>query len=352
MEIKTPCKLNYYMPAEWVEHDATWLSWPTNNTTFPKNILNNVENIYCRIISALSYGEKVKVLVNDLITKKIVLKKLDNFAHNDKNIIFYEIKTADVWTRDYSPIFLINHKTNEKAVVKWKYNAYGEKYDDLLYDDVAGTNIAEVSGVKIFTPGIILEGGSIDVDGEGTLLTTERCLLNKNRNPNLNKNQIEEYLREYLGVSKIIWLKSGIRGDDTDGHVDNFARFVAKGKVICAYSSENDPNYFALNKNLEILCNSVDACGNEFEIIKIPVPKPIINIKENKQLPASYANFYIGNKVILLPIFNDANDTKVIEILKNVFPEREVIPISARDLVFGYGGIHCITQQEPTKFIF
>ncbi|MEW6529037.1 MAG: agmatine deiminase family protein [Candidatus Micrarchaeota archaeon] len=388
--MKTPREENYFMPPEWAPHSATWLSWPSNKITFPERIINKVEDIYCRIISALSHGEKIKLLVNNSAAKEKIQKKLRPFTYNDKHLIFYKIKTADVWIRDYGPIFLLSRNNRnitkrkgireeirirkrrggkegiekgegKRAIVKWKYNAYGEKYSDLLYDDIAGMDIAKVCGsgtkvakvTKIFTPKMVLEGGSIEVNGEGTLLTTEQCLLNKNRNPNLSRNEIEKYLRDYLGVSKIIWLKSGIEGDDTDGHVDDFARFISKGKIVCACGNCNNKDNLsnldgiALRENLRILHSSADTNGNKFEVIELPMPKPIIDKSENRQLPASYANFYIGNKIVLLPIFNNPHDKKAIEILENSFPEREIVPIVARELVFGYGGIHCITQQEP-----
>ncbi|VVB99439.1 Agmatine deiminase [uncultured archaeon] len=349
MEKETPLKSGYSMPAEWELHDATWLAWPANELSFPKSILSNVEDTYCRIISALSPGEKVNVLVNDADAKENALRFLSKYDFKDKNVIFYEMKSADVWIRDYGPTFLLNRKTGKKAAVKWRYNAYGGKYDDLLYDDITGENVLKASGVKAFRPGIVLEGGSIEVDRAGTLLTTEQCLLNRNRNPNLTRAQIEEYLHEYTGASRTIWLKSGIEGDDTDGHVDDFARFAAKGKVLCAHSDRSGKDGAVLRENLGILENSSDAQGNGFEVLKLPMPKPIVDAGENRQLPASYANFYIANKAVLLPVFGDPNDAMAAEILESVFPGRQIVSISSRELVFGYGGIHCATQQEPAE---
>ncbi len=348
MDRETPQKAGYYMPAEWATHEGTWLAWPTNPETFPSRIIANVERAYCLVISALSRGERAKVLVNDAAAEERVRRLLAGHDCKEKNVLFYRIKSADVWIRDYGPTFLLNRKTGKKATVKWKYNAYGGKYEDLLYDDITGRKVAEASRVMIFEPGMVLEGGSIDVDGKGMLITTEQCLLNTNRNPSMDRAQIEEYLCEYTGVSRIIWLKSGIEGDDTDGHVDDFARFAANGTVLCASGSEaGEKDDAVLKRNFEILKNETDAEGTELEVVKLPMPKPLVDRAENRQLPASYANFYVGNKVVLLPVFGDANDSEAIRIMGNSFPGRDIVPIMARELVFGYGGIHCITQQEP-----
>ncbi len=349
MKPQTPCGAGYYMPAEWAPHEATWLSWPTNEITFPPRIIAKVEDAYCRMITALSSGEKVNVLVNGVVEEERAAGLLSEYGAVEKNVIFRRIKSADVWIRDYAPTFLLNRYTGKKAAVKWRYNAYGGKYDDLLYDDITGGEVAKASGVKVFEPGIVLEGGSIDVDGKGTLITTEQCLLNKNRNPSLSRAQIEDVLKDYCGVSKIIWLKFGIEGDDTDGHVDDFARFVSKGTVLCAHGGTGGRDSRVLDKNLEILKSETDADGEKLEVVKLPMPKPLVDEEENRQLPASYANFYVGNKVVLLPVFGDAKDKEAVRLLSETFPGREVVPIMARELVFGYGGIHCVTQQEPAE---
>ena len=348
-ETETPDSLGYYMPAEWAPHDATWLAWPHNEITFPKSIIQRVEAAYAHMVSSLSHGEKVNVLVNDSTEKEKALKIISKHSWNEQNVIFHEIRSADVWIRDYGPTFLLHRKTGQKAAVKWNYNAYGGKYDDLLYDDKTGEDVVKSSGVKVFRPGIVLEGGSIDADGKGTILTTEQCLLNKNRNPQLKRLQIEEYVEQYTGSSKIIWLKSGIEGDDTDGHVDDFARFAENGAVLCAYGDGADRNSTVLRRNLKILGESTDAAGNRLEVLKLPMPKPLVDEQENRQLPASYANFYVGNKVVLLPVFGDANDGKAAEMLAGCFPGREIVSIMANELVYGYGGIHCATQQEPAE---
>ncbi len=327
------------MPAEWEPHDATWLSWPNNPETFPQGVIERVEKTFAQIAAALQENEKVNILVNDSDWERKARAVLEREGAGEGNIRFFRIKSADVWVRDYSPIFVKNGKGAVLAA-KWVYNAYGNKYEDLLYDNQTGDTIAKESGKGILRPLIVLEGGSVDVNGEGRMLTTEQCLLNKNRNPLLAKAQIEKFLSDYLGAKDIIWLKEGIEGDDTDGHVDDITRFVGRNAVVTASEANpQDENYKILKQNLEILK------GTGLEIIELPMPEKL-EIPE-RSLPVSYANFYIANKRVLLPVFKDRNDKKAVEILQTCFPGREVIPIEARDLVYGYGGIHCATMQQP-----
>ncbi len=336
----TPKKHGFFMPPEWHEHEATWISWPKDPDTFPKGVIENVEIAYCQMIEALAPGEKVKILVNDAGWEENITKKLERAGVSLKNVIFYRIPSADVWIRDYAPIFLINKKTRKRSISKWIYNAYGNKYDDLLADNETGMKIAKSTNLPIYEPNIVLEGGSIDVNGEGTLITTEQCLLNKNRNPNLSRKEIERYLADYLGVERTIWLNEGIEGDDTDGHVDDITRFVSKNTIVTALEEDTtDSNYKPLKENYDKLKET------QFEIITLPMPRKM-SIPE-RRLPVSYGNFYITNKSVLLPVFNDKNDKKAIEALQSCFPGREIVPIYSRDLVYGYGGIHCATMQEP-----
>jgi agmatine deiminase len=217
-----------------------------------------------------------------------------------------------------------------------------------MYDDITGEEVVLEARVKIFRPGIVLEGGSIEVNGRGVVLTTEHCLLNKNRNPLLSRADIESYLEQYLNVSSVVWLISGIEGDDTDGHVDDFARFVGPETVVCAFSDRgggHDPE--VLSTNLKILTDYRDSYGRPLKVITLPMPEPIPLPEEDRVLPASYANFYIGNEVVLVPVFDDPNDAEAVRVLSECFPDRHVVPIYARDLVYGYGGFHCVTQQEP-----
>ncbi|MEK6982501.1 MAG: agmatine deiminase family protein [Candidatus Micrarchaeota archaeon] len=334
---QTPNELGYYLPAEWETHEATWISWPKDEESFPGEKLKSVEQIYVKMIYALSESEKVNVLVNDKLTEEKVRKMLDGSANFD-NVVFHHIKSVDVWTRDYCPIFI---KNKEKvAATKWIFNAWGGKYEELKADNQAGEEVAKKSGLEVFHPGIILEGGSIDSNGKGTIITTEQCLLNKNRNHSLSKAQIEKYLKDYLGAEKIIWLKEGIAGDDTDGHVDDIARFVSEDTVLCAYEeNKDDCNYKLLKENIEILKKA------GLKVIATTMPKPIK--ADGRILPASYSNFYIANKVVLVPIFGDKeNDEIALGLLKSVFRDRKVVGINCTDLVYGFGAIHCVTMQQ------
>lgn len=348
METVTPRMKGYRMPAEWDKHDATWLSWPKNPLTFPPEVIEEVEGVFAQMIAALSHGERAKVLVeNDEMERRMLRKSIEQGA-DARNVIPMRISSSDVWIRDYGPTFVRQQSTGDKAAVKWRFNAWGGKYDDLLYDDVAGEDVVMTAKVPTFRPGIVMEGGSIDVNGLGSVLTTEQCLLNKNRNPHLDREGIEQYLEEYIGTPNVIWLKSGIEGDDTDGHVDDFARFVSSDNVLCSFSqSRATSNSAVLKVNLDILKKSVDQEGKRLRVGKLPMPKPLWLEGEQRYLPASYANFYIGNECVLLPVFKDRNDKKAIESLGKAFPGRRIVPIFAAELVYGYGGIHCVTQQEP-----
>lgn len=332
------------MPAEWERHEATWLAWPKNPETFPQSMIRRVEDAYCKMVEALCSDEKVKILVDNAEEEHRVEGAVSSRGISLNNVLFFRIPTCDVWMRDYGPTVLLDKK-GEKAAVRWIFNAWGGKYDDLAEDNRAGDAIAaglEKSGIPIFRPGIVMEGGSFDTNGKGVLITTEQCLLNRNRNPQLEKKQIEQYLLDYLGVKKIIWLKNGIEGDDTDGHVDDFARFVGERKAVCASEKNREDSNFAV---LEVAAKSLAAEG--LEVIPLPMPSPIVDAAENRRLPASYANFYIGNGCVLLPTFNDRNDSAAAETMQDCFPGREIVSIPARELVYGYGGIHCVAQQEP-----
>ena len=338
--VEVPFNLGCKMPAEWERHDATWLSWPKDTETFPGGILQSVEESYAKMVMALAKGEKVNVLVEDRKMEEDVKSILGGIM----NVIFHRIKSVDVWIRDYGPIFV---KSPEGMVAtKWIFNSWGNKYESLKEDNVTGMKVAGVSGYRIFETGMVLEGGSIDANGLGTCLTTEQCLLNESRNPKLTKKQIEKHLRDYLGFTNVIWLKEGIAGDDTDGHVDDIARFVNKNTLICAIEKNpKDENYEILQTNLEILKDARDQDDKGFVIAELPMPRKI-EIPE-RRLPASYANFYIGNSAVLVPTFDDGNDKKAMSIISEFFPDREIVGISSKDLVYGYGGIHCVTQQQP-----
>ena len=348
MSEQTPRAQGYAMPAEWAKHEATWISWPKNPLTFPSDIIGSIEDTYCQMIKALSDGEIVKILVDNEATEKRVAEKVEKAGAMMRRIKIHRIPSADVWIRDYGPTFLLHKMSGQRAAVKWHFNAWGGKYDDLMADDKTGEEVVKAAGGPVFHPNIVLEGGSIEVNGMGTVLTTEQCLLNKNRNPKLTKLQIEDMVNQYLGTNNMIWLKSGIDGDDTDGHVDDFARFVSPNHVLFAFTTyKKGTNEEILRKNLDILKSARDQAGRKLEVEKLPMPKPVWMEEEKRWLPASYANFYIGNSAVLLPVFNDSHDKEAISILKSAFPKKLIVPINAVNLVYGYGGIHCITQQEP-----
>lgn len=341
----TPRSLGYHMPAEWERHEAIWLSWPYDLDSFPE--IEAVENSYLAIIKAIHASEIVNLLVKDEMMQNDVEDRLKGEKVDLHRVHFHVIGYADVWFRDYGPTFVVRESETEKnvAAVNWIFNAWGEKYAELMGDSRIGSLIKEDLKMEYFQPGIVMEGGSIEVNGCGTVLTTEQCLLNRNRNPSLNKEKIESYLKEYLGVSKVIWLKEGIAGDDTDGHVDDIARFVNPTTVLCAYEDDpDDENYLPLKQNYELLCRETDQDGLPLTVIKLPMPG---KVGAQRRLPASYANFYIGNDVVMVPIFGHRNDKKALKIIQEAFPERKVVGISCREMVHGLGTVHCISQQQP-----
>jgi agmatine deiminase len=343
---ETPRSLGYHMPAEWERHKAIWLSWPYDLDSFPE--IEAVESAYVAIIKAIHKSETVNLLVKDEMMQSDVVDRLKEEKVDLSRIHFHVIDYADVWFRDYGPTFVVNREKEtgrSVAAVNWIFNAWGEKYGELLGDRRIGRLINEDLKMDYFLPGIVMEGGSIDVNGCGTVLTTEQCLLNKNRNPSLNKEKIEGYLRDFLGASKIIWLKEGIAGDDTDGHVDDIARFVSPTTVLCAYEDDpEDENYQLLKQNYELLCRETDQDGCALKVIKLPMPG---KVGAKQRLPASYANFYIGNDVVMVPVFGHKNDSVAMQIIQEAFPDRRVVGINCREMVHGLGTVHCISQQEP-----
>ena len=342
---KTCQAQGFIMPAEWDHHDAIWLSWPYDLLTFPDRV-ELVEQTYVEIVKEIHTSEEVNLFVIDEPTKTKVTEMFRQANINLDLVHIHVSDYADVWFRDYGPIFIRNPQ-HELAMVHWDFNSWGEKYETLLRDKQIPDVINKKLGLPCFKPGIVLEGGSIDVNGKGTLLTSEQCLLNSNRNPTLNKQNIETYLSEYLGVHNFIWLKRGILGDDTDGHIDDLARFVNPTTIVCVYTENpNDEDYEVLQENYKILSQALDQDGKKLKIIKLPMPR--IMSDEDYRLPASYTNFYIGNTKVLVPIFNHPNDKKALDILQELFPTRKVVGIYCGDLVYGFGTIHCISQQQPS----
>jgi len=344
-----PSDLGFYMPAEWHPHGATWLAWPKDPLTWPERV-PQVENIYLKIMATLASHETVNLLVDNEATEQSVRRRL--LFPNAVNIKLHQIATVDSWIRDYGPNFLINDR-GELAYNDWIFNAWGNKYEELKKDDAIPAILEAALAVRRFEPGIVLEGGSIDVNGAGCVLTTEQCLLNSNLNPHLGQTDIESYLRDYLGLAKVLWLGEGIVGDDTDGHVDDVARFVSPRIVVCALEDDPaDENYKILNDNLKRLRLMKDAQGKPFEIVTLPMPGIVggqgqTAARSLERLPASYANFYIANGTVLMPVFGHPNDDRALDILNRLFPHHRVVGINCEPLVWGMGTIHCITQQQP-----
>jgi len=348
MDAPNPANLGFFMPAEWRRHTSTWLTWPKDPETWPQRV-PQVQEIFRQMMLALTPHETVNLLVDNEETEKEVLRRCD--FPTASNIQFHQIETVDSWIRDYGPNFLIRDET-ELAYNDWVFNAWGGKYDELKRDDRVPSMLEEYLGVRRFEPGVVMEGGSIEVNGAGSVLTTEQCLLNPNRNPGLSRSEIEEYLLTYLGVTQVLWLGEGIVGDDTDGHIDDIARFVAPDVILCAIEEDpDDANYEILQDNLRRLRLMSDVNGRPFEIVTLPMPGVVggssTESRNLERLPASYANFYIANKVVLVPIFGHLNDENALGIIQKVFPDRQVTGINCESLVWGMGTIHCVTQQQP-----
>ena len=337
-------------PAEWEEHAATWLAWPHNPETWPGH-LSRVPPVFARMVRALLPGESVEILVASEAAQagaEIVLAEARALG---SGVRFHHVPTNDAWIRDHGPVWVKREGASPEDAVPpvaldWGYNAWGGKYPPWELDAVAGRAVAEAVGSEILVPDMILEGGSIEGDGQGTVLTTESCLLHENRNPSLDRHAIEARLRQFLGASEILWLGDGIEGDDTDGHVDDLARFVAPGRVVTVVEDDpRDANYAPLQENLARLGGMRDARGERLEVVTLPMPAPVV--LDGQRLPASYANFYVGNAVVLVPVFDDPADAVALGILGELFPGRAVVGIPARTLVLGLGACHCLTQQQP-----
>ncbi len=336
------------MPAEWEPHVATWLSWPHNESHWPGKFAP-IPAVFARIVKELIPSEKVYICVNDSVMEESARNELTKVGveENTDRVRFFHIPTDTSWARDHGPIFVRNEK-GEQIITDWIFNTWGGKYPPWNQDDVVPKKIGADLNIPVIEPGIVMEGGSIEVNGAGLLLTTTQCLLNKNRNPHLSQKQIESYLQKYLGAEKVLWLDEGIVGDDTDGHIDDIARFVNKNTILCALEDNpSDENYTILKKNYAALQSMTDQHGKPLQIITLPMPDPVVY--DGQRLPASYINYYIGNTVIVVPIFNDRHDAEALKIIQDLFPERKVIGIDCVDLVWGLGTIHCSTQQQPVK---
>ncbi len=300
-----------------------------------------------RMIQLLSPQERVCLLVNDEPTRQDVIRRLTNARAALDNVTIFQIPTVDVWMRDYGPTFVI--RDSQESALAFNdciFNGWGGKYESYEEDEQIAKEIASLLQVPVFNHPVVLEGGSIEVNGLGTCLTTEQCLLNKNRNPHMSRREIEEFLKDSLGVDQVIWLGQGIVGDDTDGHIDDIARFVNPATIVCIVEENSkDTNYSLLQQNLERLQAARDQNDHKLSIVPLPCPGPVYY--EGARLPASYANFYIANGVVLVPLFDDPCDVKALGILHELFPDRKVVGLPCTAVVAGLGAIHCVTQQEP-----
>jgi agmatine deiminase len=351
------------MPAEWAPHAATWIAWPHNPADWP-NKFQPIPWVYCEIVRHLSQVEDLHILVNDEDDERRALNMLRRQGANVARLHFHCWRTDRVWLRDSGPIFVkkyaegsVKNAASEVALTNWKFNAWA-KYDNWRNDDLIPKQVATLYGMTSFEPSVtladgktkrlVLEGGSIDTNGEGVLLTTEECLLSEvqQRNPGVSREQLEEAFREYLGIEKVIWLNRGCAGDDTHGHVDDISRFVGTNKILTAVEPNTaDENHLPLAENLERLHAARNLKGRSFTIKTLPMPAPVVF--EGQRLPASYANFYIANGLVLVPTFNDPNDRIALNTLAECFPDRTVTGIHCTDFIWGLGALHCMTQQEP-----
>jgi agmatine deiminase len=337
----TPASLGYRMPAEWEAHRATWLAWPHNRQTWPGRF-EAIPGVWAELVRTIARFESVEVLAGGESVMEVARAMVGDVA----GVRLHDIPTNDAWVRDHGPIFLAGSDGSEPALVDWEYNAWGGKYPPFDLDNRVPEQVARVTGRRRFAPGIVLEGGALDSNGQGTMLVSGRCLLNKNRNPGLTPRRLEQCLAEYLGAGKVIWLDAEIAGDDTDGHVDQIARFVGPQTVLA--SVEHDPadvNFGPLRSNYDRLCRATDHQGHPLKVIRLPMPRPVYH--EDNRLPASYANFYIANGAVVVPAFDDPADEEAARILARQFPDREIIGLPAVDLAWGLGAYHCVTQQEP-----
>ena len=346
----TPKEQNYYMPAEWATHKATWLSYPHNEDSWPGKI-ETIFPSYHIFIKTLAEAEDVHINVQDEAMRQHVAQALEVMGTDMNRIFFHLFPTNDAWCRDHGPAYLLNRDNpGQHAIVNWNHNAWGGKYpyelDTQIPVHIYNCLHQSDPDLKLFEPGIVMEGGSIDVNGVGDLLTTTSCLLNPNRNPHLNQQQIEGYLRDYYGVDNIIWLGDGIMGDDTDGHVDDLSRFISEDTIITAVEEDSwDENYDVLQKNLKKLNSCRLANGKQPTIVELPMPDMVFY--ENQRLPASYANFYIANDTVIFPTYRCLSDNEAAYILEACFPDREIIGIDSTDIVWGLGSFHCLSQQIP-----
>lgn len=345
-EKPTPGQLGYYFPSEFDTHFATWLSWPHKEASWPGKI-HTIYPSYVKFIKELTKGERVRINVTDEAMKSFAVNLLEKEEADLDKIEFFFHPTNDAWCRDHGPAFLVNpHAEIKKVIVDWGYNAWGNKYPPFDLDDVIPTLIGKHFNIPVYHPGIVMEGGSVEFNGKGTVITSTACLLNPNRNPHLNQEQIESYLCHYYGMEQVLWVDEGIVGDDTDGHIDDTVRFVNEDTVLAVIEEDrNDENYALLQHNLKQLKKMRLLNGKQLNIVELPMPEELIY--EDQRLPCSYANFYIANKSVIVPTFRSKRDEPALRIIQECFPTREVVGIDSTDIIWGLGSFHCLSQQEP-----
>ncbi|HEX3727082.1 MAG TPA: agmatine deiminase family protein [Pirellulales bacterium] len=341
MSMDTPRSLGYRWPAEWEPHAATWLAWPRKPETWPGKF-EPIPAVWQSLVRTLAEFEPVHILAGG----REVLSEARSLVGYMANVVLHDIETNDVWARDHGPMFLTGSPALPPALIDWEYNAWGGKYPPFDLDNAVPARVADLTARRRFVPGIILEGGAVDGNGAGTILTTDSCLLNPNRNPQLSRTDVERYLTDFCSAKKILWLSGGIVGDDTDGHIDELARFVDETTVVAALEEDpRDENYEPLQENFRRLQGMSDAAGRPLRVVAVPMPRPLYH--ESNRLPACYLNFYIANGVVIVPQFGDPADRVAIETLARLFPGRQMRGLDAVDLVWGLGAFHCITQQQP-----
>lgn len=341
-----PKQQKYYFPAEWHPHEATWITFPHNDHSWQGDKLQAMYPEYFALIREISRGEKVCINVNDDVLVDFIKKQLPLYEIDEKQIVFHVHPTNDAWCRDHGPAFLLHQETNEKIIVDWGYNAWGGKYPPFNDDNDLPLAIARLKKLPVVSPGIIMEGGSVEFNGKGTVLTSRSCLLNPNRNPHLSQKEIEDYLCDYYGVEQVLWVSDGIVGDDTDGHIDDTVRFVNEDTVVAVVEqNQADENYEVLQQNLSELKQMRLLNGKPLNIIELPMPEAVVI--DGFRAPGSYANFYICNAGVLVPTFDCPQDQIALNILSKLFTDRPVIGLSAKQIIWGQGSFHCLTQQEP-----
>jgi len=346
----TPAEHGFTFPPEWARHEGTWFSWPRpEGISFPDKY-HAVPGVLARIFREIAARERVHVNVPNGNYERIVAEQLRAHGCPLRRVVFHRIPTNECWCRDHGPAFVLRRDgrgRTQAAIVDWGFNAWGGKYPPWDHDDAVPTRVAEEYGLPVFSPGIVMEGGAVDVNGAGTLLTTTSCLLNRNRNPGLPRREVERYLKDYYGQRHVVWLGEGIEGDDTDGHVDDLARFLDPRTIVTAVEEDPaDANYARLRENRARLARARDQDGRPFEIVEIPMPRPVLH--QGERLPATYVNFLFVNGALLVPTYRDRrHDRRALETLQRVLPDRDVVGIDCTEIIWGLGAIHCLSQQQP-----